>query len=75
MTYHLEVKARYSEDYMHKMDPIVTFFTEIINNQAFETEWNGAMNRPLDCSLKKEKKVQCFSLANLTIPTHHLKQK
>lgn len=38
MLYHLEVKAKYSEDYMHKMDPIVNFFTEIINNQAFETE-------------------------------------
>lgn len=23
--YHLEVKARYKEDYMHKMDPIITF--------------------------------------------------
>lgn len=52
--YNLEVKAMYGEDYMHKMDLIITFFTKIINNQAFETEQNSPIV-PLSCNLKKEK--------------------
>lgn len=44
----------YGEDYMHKMDLIITFFTKIINNQAFETEQNSPIV-PLSCNLKKEK--------------------
>lgn len=83
MIYHLEVKGKYSEDYMHKMDPIITFFSKIIKNQAFEAEQNHSIKAPLSCNLKKEKAElrhsvslqQICSHPSYHTPTHPLKQK